>query len=40
MRRDLFTRLYDGDAGIAGGGPNPGASARERWAASDTDDGE
>jgi hypothetical protein len=26
MGCDLFTRLYDGDAGIAGGGPNPGAA--------------
>jgi len=25
-RRDLLSWLYDGDAGIAGGGPNPDAS--------------
>jgi hypothetical protein len=31
MRRGLFTRLYDGDAGIAGYGPNPGDSARSRY---------
>ena len=28
MRRDLPSTLYDGDAGIAGDEPNPGASAR------------
>jgi len=33
MRGDLLTKLYDGDAGIAGDEPNPGASARNRWAA-------
>ena len=32
MRHDLFMTLYDGDAGIAGDGPNPGASARSRYA--------
>ena len=29
MRRDLVAKLYDGDAGIAGDGPSPGASARD-----------
>ena len=41
MLRDLLLKLYDGDAGIAGVGPNPGVSpqsardfaARNRWAA-------
>jgi hypothetical protein len=31
MRHDLLTRLYDRVAGIAGDGPNPGASARSRY---------
>jgi len=26
MRGDLPTKVYDGDAGLAGDGPNPGAS--------------
>gem|GEM_PF-5037760 len=26
MLRNLLTKLYDGEAGIAGDGPNPGAS--------------
>lgn len=30
MWRDLQTKLYDGDGGIAGGGANPSASARGR----------
>jgi|Deesub1362A_J573_1020465.scaffolds.fasta_scaffold04695_2 hypothetical protein len=30
MRRDLLLKLYDGDAGLAGDGPNPGALARSR----------
>lgn len=32
MLRDLQTKLYDGDVGIAGDRPNPGASARNRYA--------
>jgi hypothetical protein len=35
MRRDLLCLIYDGDAGIAGGVANPGASAQSRWAASE-----
>ncbi len=31
MLCDLLLKLYDGDAGIAGNGPNPGASARNRY---------
>jgi len=34
MRRDVPTKLYDGDAGIACVGPNPGASAQDRYTAS------
>jgi hypothetical protein len=30
MLRQLPTKLYDGDDGIADGGTNPGASARGR----------
>ena len=30
MRGDLLTKLYDGDAGIAGDEPNPGRSAQNR----------
>ena len=30
MRRDVPTKLYDGDAGIACDGPSPGASAQNR----------
>lgn len=30
MRRDLPAILYDGEAGIAGDGANPGGSARDR----------
>ena len=33
MRRDLLCLLYDGGAGIAGGGENPGTSAQSRGAA-------
>ena len=33
MLRNLLSKLYDGDAGRAGGGSNPGASARGRYAA-------
>ena len=33
MRRELLTKLFDGDAGQAGCGASPGASARSRWAA-------
>ena len=33
MQRELPTKLYDGDAGEAGDGSNPGASARGRYAA-------
>jgi hypothetical protein len=35
MRRDLLSMLYDGDDGFAGGGANPGASARGRYAATE-----
>jgi len=31
-RRNLHTKLYDNQAGKAGGGGNPGASARNRYA--------
>ena len=31
MRRDLETKLCDGDAGKAADGPSPGASARGRY---------
>ncbi len=32
MQRDLAAKLYDGDAGKAGDGPIPGASAQSRYA--------
>ncbi len=31
MQRNLLAELYDRDAGIAGDGSNPGASARGRY---------
>lgn len=37
MRRDLPTKLYDGDAGLASEVAIPGASARSRYVSNTTE---